>query len=85
MDIADYTKRIKALRDEITRAETVKDIKEKELEVLLTDFKNTSTEVKTKYGIGVNKLQSLYDSTDQTLVEKLGEAEQILSEIKNAE
>ena len=85
MDTANYTKRIKALRDEITRAETVKEIKEDELESLLTEFKNTSAEVKTKYGIGVNKLQSLYDSTNNTLQEKLAEAEQILNEIKNKE
>lgn len=85
MDNTDYTKRIKALRDEITRAETVKDIKQTELDNLLADFKLTSAEVKQKYGIAVAKLQSLYDTTQESLSEKLLEAERILSEIKTKE
>ena len=83
MEKVDYSKRIKTLRNEITKAETVIEIKQRELKEIKATGAELQKEIKEKYDIPASKLQELHDQKLRDLEEKLEEAETKLQEIKS--
>lgn len=82
---SNFSDRIKEIRDAITSAKAVKKIKEDDLKKLIADAKELRKELKEKYNIDVNDLQTLYDEKKKSLEEKLQAAEEKLNEIKTEE